>query len=68
MMKCEFVGGSKDGEVMEIHPSMNYRLRFPVGTPVVAVGKEPALDVKLTCEEYEYGVDRRYHFIGYIQP
>jgi len=73
-MKIEFVGGSKDGEVMEIADTANYRIRFPVqGSPLTTFledtflkeeAKEAASIFGISCEEYEYR-DGRYHFAGY---
>jgi len=73
-MKIEFVGGSKDGEVMDIPPEMNHRLRLPVqGSPLTTFledtflgedAKEASSIFGISCEEYEYK-EGRYHFIGY---
>ena len=67
-MTIEFVGGSQDGAILEVHPEMNYRLRFALPQDGLApLGSVLGLENAVTFEQYEYkGSDRKYHFIGYV--
>jgi len=67
--EIEFVGGSQDGNKLEVSLLANCILRFPFPT-----GQRDTLDPEqpldpgqplISCEEYEYKIDGRYHFRGY---
>jgi hypothetical protein len=68
-MKIEFVGGSRDGDELEISPSANYRLLCPIPVQPVKISSWPGLaelsEKSLLCELYEYMPDGKYHFMGY---
>ena len=61
-MKCEVVGGSFDGEIVDLPLwGVNYQIRIPFD----GIPQEPPLrHARLLYERYEYR-DGRYHFVGY---
>ena len=70
MSQIEFVGGSKDGAVMEVHPAMNHILEFPIdadykdSNALDAFKGTPLAGGMIKRERYEYK-QGRFHFIGY---
>lgn len=77
-MKYEFVGGSKDGAMIEVHPQANYKLRVPIkakNLPLFAKEGEfgewselfgvTVFGATKSTEQYQLMKDGKFHFMGY---